>query len=121
MSNSYSISSCVYDGTSGGNGDPNPLCGITGTVNGSRVFPLVFFAYLMAANAAGQMQPALTAVMFNWYAAVYGAQLQPNPWPSLILPFPSFPPVQVAPTRVLGPYPQPPVIISQALIGSWSA
>jgi hypothetical protein len=62
MSNSFSIFVCQYDGTSG---DPNPLVGIVGTVNGFRVFPLAWFRYFDAANAAGQMQQALTAAMFN--------------------------------------------------------
>jgi len=118
MSNSYSISNCVYDGSAGGSGDSNPLCWITGTVNGLRVFPSVFFAYLTAANAAGQIQQALTAIMFNWFAAVYGFQFAP--WPSLV-PFPSFPQVQVSATQTTGPYPQTPVVVSQALIGGWTA
>jgi hypothetical protein len=95
--NSYSVASVSYDGTSGGSGSPNPLCWITGTVNGLRVFPAVFFAYLMAASAAGQMEAALTAIMFDWYAGVYGYQF--TPWPSPI-PFPSFPPVQVSATQM---------------------
>jgi hypothetical protein len=63
MSNSFSISNRVYDGSAGGSGNPNPLCWITGQVNGKNVFPAVFFAYLMAANSAGQMQTALTAAI----------------------------------------------------------
>jgi hypothetical protein len=118
MSNSFVITNCTYDGTSGGPGNPNPLCTITGMVNGERVFPQIFFAYLMAANAAGQMQQALTAVMFNWFADVYGYQF--TPWPQPI-PFPSFPVSSVAAIQTQGPYPQPPVTVSQALIGSWSA
>jgi hypothetical protein len=112
--NSYSISNCVYDGSSG---NPNPLCSTSGTVNGQRVFPAVFFAYLMSANTAGQMEAALTAIMFNWFAAVYGSQL--TPWP-LPVPFPSFPPVSVSAMQTTGPYPQTPVVVSQALIGSWN-
>ena len=118
MSDNFSVSNCVYDGTSGGQGDPNPLCWIIGQVNGKRVWASVFFAYLMNANAAGQMQQALTAIMFNWYAGVYGFQL--TPWPQPI-PFPVFPSVQSSATHVSGPYPQPPVVVSQALIGSWTA
>jgi hypothetical protein len=107
----------VYDGTSGGSGDPNPLCMIYGEVNGKNVFPRAFFAYLLDANAAGQMQAALTAIMFNWYAGVYGYQF--TPWPQLI-PFPSFPPAQVSAMQTTGPYPNPPVVVGQALIGSWN-
>jgi len=114
----FVVTNCLYDGTSGGSGDPNPLCIIYGMVNGLRVFPRVFLAYLMAANAAGQMQQALTAIMFNWYAAVYGYQF--TPWPQPI-PFPVFPPSNAAAIQVTGPYPQPGVVVSQALIGSWSA
>jgi hypothetical protein len=119
MSNSYSISNCVYDGSAGGSGDPNPLCTIYGTVNTKPVFPAVFFNYLMAANAAGgsSMQLALTAIMFSWFAAVYG-YLQ-TPWPSPI-PFPSFSPSSVSATQTTGPFPNPPVVVSQALIGSWN-
>jgi hypothetical protein len=71
----------------------------------------------MAANAAGQMQQALTAIMFNWFAAVYGCEF--TPWPSPI-PFPSFPASSVSATQTTGPYPNPPVVVSQALIGSWN-
>lgn len=117
--NTFSISNCVYDGSSGGSGDPNPLCGIEGTVNGLRVFPRVFFAYLMAANAANQMQAALTAILFNWYAGVYGYQF--TPWPQPI-PFPSFPPAKlVSAIQTTGPYPQTPVVVPQALIGTWTS
>ena len=82
--NSFTVTNCVYDGTSG---DPNPLCCVSGTVNGKSVFPLVFFRYLTAANDAGGVQAALTAALFNWYALVYRNQLQP--WPDQI-PFPVF-------------------------------
>jgi hypothetical protein len=118
MSSAFIVSQCVYDGTSGGLGDSNPLCLITGQVNGLRVFPRVFFEYLMAASSAGQMQQALTAVLFNWYAGVYGYQF--TPWPTPI-PVPSFPASGVTAQQVQGPFPQPPVSVSQALIGTWTA
>lgn len=41
--NSFVISNCTYDGTSG---DPNPLCLVTGTVNGKNLYALTFFRYL---------------------------------------------------------------------------
>jgi hypothetical protein len=65
---SFSVSNCFYDGTSVA---PDPLCCVTGSVNGLNV-PLApaFLRYLMAANATDQMQAALTAVMFNYYADV---------------------------------------------------
>lgn len=115
MNNSYSVSSCTYDGSAPG--DSNPMCAITGTVNGKRVFPRAFFQYLAAAKAAGQMQQALTAILFNWYASVYGYQLSPWPTPSS---FPQFSPVNAAPTATTGPNPQP-VVYSPALIDSWTA
>ena len=111
--NSFVITNCTYDGSSG---DLNPLCCITGTVNGLSIFPQVFFAYLMAANAAGQMQQALTAVMFNYYVG-YQATL---PWPNPI-PFPSFPASNAVAVHSEGVYPVAPVVVSEALIGSWSA
>jgi hypothetical protein len=114
--NNYTITNCVYDGTSG---DPNPICTISGTVNGNRVFaPNIFFAYLAAANAAGQMQQALTAVLYNGYAAIYGFEFRPfSPQvPILIFPLSS----EVA-LRVQGPYPQPRVAYSPALLAPWSA
>ena len=107
--NSFTVVSAVYDGTSG---DLNPLCGISGTVNGLRVFPQVFFAYLAVAEAAGQMQAALTAVLFNWYAGVYGFQF--TPWPTPI----PFPASNAAAVHTQGPYPQPYVIYAPALTGS---
>ena len=86
MSNSLVVTNCFYDGTSG---NPNPLCYVSGTVNGLNV-PLApaFFKYLMAADAADEMQAALTAVMFNYYAGMYYAQLEPLPD---FIPYPTFP------------------------------
>jgi hypothetical protein len=117
MSSSFSVVSCVYDGTAN---DPNPLCIIQGTVNNKTVYPRVFFAYLMAANASGPsaLQQALTAILFNWYAAVYGYQF--TPWPEPI-PFPQYPPVSVRSQQSSGPYPVPEVSVPEALIGSWVA
>jgi hypothetical protein len=113
---SFTVLSCVYDGTAPN--DPNPLCIIQGAVNNKTVYPRVFFAYLMAASAAGQIQQALTAVLFNWYSAVYGYQF--TPWPTPI-PFPQFPAVPVRSQQSSGPYPVPDVSVPEALIGSWSA
>jgi hypothetical protein len=84
--NSFVISNCSYDGTSG---DPNPLCLVTGAVNGRSVYATAFFRYLMSASTAGQMQVALSATMFSFYAGVYYYQVTP-PWPNLIL-YPTFP------------------------------
>jgi hypothetical protein len=122
MSSSFSVLSCVYDGTAPhvAPNDPNPLCIIQGTVNNKTVYPRVFFAYLMAANAmgGGAMQSALTAILFNYYSAVYGYQF--TPWPTPI-PFPQFPAVPVRSQQSSGPYPVPDVSVPEALIGSWSA
>lgn len=112
---SFTVSNCIYDGTSG---DVNPLCTVIGTVNGKQVFASVFFAYLAAANAASQMQQALTAILFDWYAAVYGYQFQPWPTP---IPFPAFPVSNAVAQHTQGPYPQPPVVYTPALISSWTA
>jgi hypothetical protein len=117
MSN-FTIITAQYDGTSGGSGDPDPLVSITGTVNGKNVYPRVFFGYLAAANATGQMQSALTAVMYNWYASVYGYQF--TPW-SVPIPFPVFPASDEIAQHVEGPFPQPNVSYQPALIGSWTA
>jgi hypothetical protein len=113
---SFSVSNCFYDGTSG---DPNPLCYVTGSVNGLNV-PLApaFFRYLMAADAADQMQVALTAVMFNYYADMYRAQLVPIPD---LIPVPTFPGSDAVATHSEGVYPVAPVVVSEALIGSWTA
>jgi hypothetical protein len=114
----FQISSCLYDGSAGGSGDSNPLCMIYGTVNGKNVFAQVFFKYLMAANAAGQMQQALSAIMFNWYVIVYGYTLAPVPQ---FIKIPVYPPVAIIASQTQGPYPQPPVSVPEALIGSWVA
>jgi hypothetical protein len=92
--NSFVVSNCTYDGTSG---DPNPLCLVTGTVNGKNLYALTFFRYLMAAEAVDQMEAALTAVMLNFYAGVYYYQAT-LPWPNLI-PYPSFPGSNAVATR----------------------
>ncbi len=113
---SFTVTNCTYDGTSG---DPNPLCTITGTVNGKKVYvAAVFFAYLAAANAANQMQAALTGVMWNWYAGVYGYQFMSWPTP---IPLPQFPLSDAVAEHTQGPYPQPLLVYTPALIGSWSA
>jgi hypothetical protein len=113
--NSFTVTNCAYDGTSG---DQNPLCCISGTVDGQPVFPLVSFAYLAAANDAGRMQQALSAILFNWYAGVYRAHL--TPWPTPIT-LPIFPASQAVAQHTEGPYPVAPLIYSPALIGSWQA
>ena len=113
--NSFVVSNCVYDGTSG---DPNPLCLVTGTVNGKNIFAQAFFRYLMAADAVDQMQAALTAVMFNYYAGVY--YYQATPWPNSIL-YPTFPASNAVATQAGGVYPVAPTMVTQALIGSWTA
>lgn len=114
MSNSFVVTNCFYDGTSG---DPNPLCYVSGTVNDLNV-PLApaFFRYLMAADSADQMQEALTAVMFNYYAAVYRS-LAPIPES---IPLPTFPPSDAVAEHTEGVYPVAPVVVTQALIPPWT-
>jgi hypothetical protein len=118
MTNDFTIITAQYDGTWGGSGDPDPLVSITGAVNGKNVFPWVFFAYLAAANAARQMQAALTAVMYNWYAGVYRAQLFPQPD---LIALPTFPLSTEVAQQIQGPHPQPDISYSPALIAPWSA
>ena len=113
--NSFSVSNCTYDGTSG---SANPLCLVTGTINGKGCFAQAFFRYIMAAAAADQMQAALTAVMFDFYASVY--YFQQAPWPHLI-PYPTFRGSNAVATHSEGVYPVAPVVVSEALIGSWTA
>jgi len=49
--NNYTITNCVYDGTSG---DPNPICTISGTVNGNRVFaPNIFLRLSRSRECCG--------------------------------------------------------------------
>jgi hypothetical protein len=93
----FAVSNCTYDGTSG---SPNPLCTVTGTVNGRNVYVLAFFAYLIAASAASQMQAALR---------------------STPVPYPTFPGSAVVAGQSAGPFPVAPTVVSQALIGSWTA
>ena len=114
--NSFVVSNCTYDGTSG---DPNPLCLVTGAVNGRSVYATAFFRYLMSASTAGQMQAALSAIMFNFYAGVYYYQVTP-PWPSLIQ-FPTFPASAAVAVHSGGPYPVAPTVVTEALIGPWTA
>lgn len=118
MSNNFSVSSAQYDGSFGGSGDRNPQVTVAGTVNGTRVFARCFFAYLAAANAAGQMQQALTAILWNWFVAVYSYQFAPEPQPISV---PTFPPSSEVAIQTQGPFPQPPVTYSPALIPAWTA
>ena len=94
--NSFVVLNCTFDGTSG---DPNPICQVVGTVNKKNVYALVFYRFLVAASTANQMQEALTAAMFNYYAGVYYYQITP-PWPNLI-PFPEFPSLETESRRPL--------------------
>ena len=109
----FVVSNCTYDGTSG---DPIPICIVTGTVNGWKVDLQTFFRYLMAASAAGQMQAALTSLMYNFYTG-YRATL---PWPNPI-PFPNFPGSNAVAMQSEGVYPVAPVVVPQALIPNWTA
>jgi hypothetical protein len=111
--NSFVISNCTYDGTSG---DPNPICIVTGTVNSWKVYPQTFYRFLMAASSADQMQEALTSLMFNFYCG-YRATL---PWPNPI-PFQSFPGSNAVATQSGGIYPVALVQVTQALILPWTA
>ena len=94
------------------------MCYVAGTVNGLNV-PLApaYFRYLMAADAADQMQVALTAVMFNYYAGVYRS-LAPIPDS---IPMPTFPPSDAVAEHTQGVYPVAPAIVSAALIPPWAA
>src|SRR5580692_12490606 len=60
----------------------------------------------------------LTAAMFNFHADSYGYQLLPIPTP---ISFPTFPGSNVVATQTGGPYPVAPVVVTAALIGSWTA
>jgi hypothetical protein len=62
------------------------------------------------------MQAALTSLMFNFYVGYRAVLLWPNP-----IPFPSFLACNAVATRSQGPYPVAPTVVSEALIGSWTA
>jgi hypothetical protein len=116
--NSFSVSQCLYDGTTGGpSGDPNPLCIIYGSVNGNNVLPRVFYSAIVGASAANMMQAYLTSVLFAWWAQVFGYEQEPFPSPSQY-PLPSFPAYNIPAPRVQG---DQDVSIPQTLIGSWTA
>jgi len=85
-------------------------------VNSRNVYAPAFFRFLMAASAADQMQAALTAVMFNFYV-YYKATL---PWPNSIQ-YPTFPGSDAVAAHSEGPYPVAPVVVTQALMPSWTA
>jgi hypothetical protein len=103
--NSFVVSNCSYDGTSG---SANPLCTVTGTVNGRNVYAPVCFAFLMAASTAGRMQAALTAVLFNCFCDWYGFQMLP--WPNPI-PYPNLPASSAVAVQTGGAYPVAPTIV----------
>jgi hypothetical protein len=86
-------------------------------VNSSNVYAPAF-RFLIAASTAGQMQAALTAVMFNYYADAYA--LQNVPFPKFI-PFPACPASNAVAAQSGGPFPVAPTVVTQALIGSWTA
>jgi hypothetical protein len=72
----------------------------------------------MAADSADQMQAALTAVMFNYYADVYRSELAPIPD---LISVPTFPPSDVVAEHTQGVYPVARVVVSEALIPPWVA
>jgi hypothetical protein len=112
----FTIVSCGYNGSAGGNGESNSLCWIAGNVNGKSVYPSVFLGYLKTASAAGKMQEALTPIMWNWYVQVWGRLLTPWPNEIPILQF-SIP----TPTFIVERSTAPNVTVSvlETLIGSW--
>jgi hypothetical protein len=64
------------------------------------------------------MPEALTAVMFDYYVSTY--YYQALPWPNLIS-YPTLPGSDAVAVHSEGAYPVAPVVVIQALIGSWSA
>jgi hypothetical protein len=114
MTNFYSVSSASYDGTSG---SPNPICTVVGTVNNRNVVASTYFSYLMAASNVGEMQNALSAILFNRFCDWYGLQYLPWPTP---LPLPCFPLSNAVAAHTQGPHPAP-VVVDAALIGAWIA
>jgi hypothetical protein len=54
MSHVFTVLSCGYDGTTGGSGDPNPLCWLQGTVDGVRTnYIAIYYDQIAQANAVG--------------------------------------------------------------------
>ena len=81
--NSFVVSNCVYDGTSG---DSNPICQVSGTVNSRNVYALTFFRYFdgrihWRSNAGridcGDVQLLRGCVLLPDYASM----AEPNPVP----------------------------------------
>jgi hypothetical protein len=55
MSHTYTVLSCSHDGTTGGSGDPNPVCWLQGTVDAVRTNYIgVYYNTIMQASAGGQ-------------------------------------------------------------------
>jgi hypothetical protein len=54
MSHVFTVLSCGYDGTTGGSGDPNPICWLQGTVDGVQTNHIaVYYDTIMQASLVG--------------------------------------------------------------------
>jgi hypothetical protein len=112
MSYDYAILNCTYPSGL----DPNPICRVSGTVEGYGCFPSIFYQYLASADAAGQLQEAVGAALLNFYVSVYG-QLWPLPPP---VPVPQYLLVNAQATFGTGPLPQPDIPLASVIaLGSW--
>jgi|HubBroStandDraft_4_1064222.scaffolds.fasta_scaffold866890_1 hypothetical protein len=125
MSNSYTVTSAVYDGSfptqqPGATETLNdPLVWIQGTVNGVRVFAWLFWSLIQAASFVG------TSAVQNLLAAAFlpSYNLMTQQYGLVTPPVPNYPNVANIPapvTGLKGPYGSTFISCSQALVGSWS-
>jgi hypothetical protein len=84
--NSYSVSNCTYDGTSG---DPNPRVFLSGTVNGVRsgtwILTWATIQQPLAVGGQAALQAVLGPILLGVFGPpfprgpVYSAQISPPP------------------------------------------
>jgi len=111
------VLSCTYDGTTGGTGDPNPLCWLQGTVDGfSTYFIGVYYDTIAQANAVGgqaAVQAVLAPILLSAISIPLDGHTLPGP------PFPKGPnySANVAPAAPGGKS----VSVAAALVPQWTA
>jgi hypothetical protein len=109
MSHVFTVISCTYDGTSGGSGDPNPLCWLHGTVDGVPTAWIgVYYNTIAQANAVGGV-------------AAVQAVLAPLLQSALAYATPPFPQVPVYSENVLpAPAGSKSTSVAAALVPQWT-
>jgi hypothetical protein len=113
VSHNYSVISCVYNGTTGGSGDPNPICYLRGTCDGVVVgFVAVYYDLIMQASLSG----GVAGVQKILGPVLLGAAPTPAPQP-----YPQEPTPWYSTSVSPAPRGSGDISVAAALVPPWSA